>query len=222
MPLQVASSTLERVAIVDDDKSVRTAYEMSVEELDLRSVSEPGPLGDLDRFARAAAERAEAAVCDFKLRVKSYANFDGAELVARWYELGFPAILCTKWEEAGIDEIRRYRHRIPVLLRPSELEPDRIVSGLAQCIREIEGTVVPSRRTWRTLVRVEDVSGERSPYVYVVIPAWDPNEVIRLLLGDIPSELHPDIRADARVYAHVNIGAESNEELFFRAWERLQ
>lgn len=222
MALQIAGRTVERIAIVDDDKAVRQAYELSIEDLELQAINESGPLGDLDTFARAARDRADGAVCDFKLRIKNYSTFDGAELVARWYELGFPAVLCTKWDRASVDEMRRFRSRIPVLIRPSDLDADHIIAGLEVCIREMEGSVRASRRSWRTLVRVEEVTEERYSYVYVVVPAWNPSEVIRLPLSDVPEPIHPAVRPDARLYAQVNVGAETYEDLFFREWEGPQ
>jgi hypothetical protein len=217
--LQIAGRNVGRIAIVDDDKAVRQAYELSVEELELQPVNESGPLGALDVFAIASAGRAEGAVCDFKLRVKNYSTFDGAELVARWYDLGFPALLCTKWDRASVDEMRRFRARIPILIRPSDLDAESIVSGLEVCIRELDGSVMASRRPWRTLVRVEDVSDDRTPYVYIVVPSWNPDEVVRLPLNDIPEAVRPSVRPDARLYARINLGAETYEDLFFQAWE---
>jgi hypothetical protein len=219
MALQIAGRDVGRIAIIDDEKSVRQSYELSIEELQLQPVSESGPLGELDTFARAASARAEGAVCDFKLRVKNYSTFDGAELVAYWYDLGFPALLCTRWDRASVDEMRRFRSRIPVLIRPGDLDADRIVSGLEMCILEFGGRRAPSRRAWRTLIRVEDVSEDRTPYVYVVVPSWNPNEVIRLPLNDIPNPVRVAVKPDARIYAYVNLGAETYEELFFQQWE---
>ena len=219
MALRIEGREVERIAIVDDDKAVRDNYEMSVEELKVSAVNESGPLPDLDTFVHAAPGRAHAAVCDFKLRVRNYATFDGAELVARWFDIGFPALLCTKWDRANIDEMRRFRARIPVLIRPTDLDPDRIIEGLAVCIREITGTPLASRKSYRTLIRVEEVSDDRTPYVYVVVPAWNPAEVVRLLLTDLPENVRPKVSPDARLYATVNLGAEAYEDLFFRSWE---
>ncbi|MEK7992530.1 MAG: hypothetical protein AAB403_01885 [Planctomycetota bacterium] len=219
MALKIDDRTLERIAIVDDDKSVRDTYETSVEELEVEAVNESGPLPSLDEFVNAAPARADAAVCDFKLRVKNYANFDGAELVARWFDRGFPALLCTKWDRASIDELRKYRSRIPVLVRPTDLDPERIVEGLTICIQELAGKHLSSRKSYRTLVRVEEVTADRSPYAYVVVPAWNPSEVVRLLMSDIPGSIQPRVKTDARLYAEVNLGAESYEDLFFRSWE---
>ncbi len=218
MALVIDNRSLERIALVDDDKTVRDSYEMSIEELKLQAVNEAGPLPELERFIREARARADAAVCDFKLRVKNYAPFNGAELVARWFETGFPALLCTKWDRANIDDMRRFRSKIPFLIRPTDLDPDRIIEGLTVCVRELAGHFLDSRKSYRSLVRIEDLD-EKSKYVYVVVPAWNPSEVVRLLFTDIPEKVRPHVQIDARLYAEVNLGAESYEELFFRSWE---
>ena len=218
MALRIGNLTVERIAIVDDDKSVRDNYEMSMEELGVTAINEAGPLPDIETFLREASDRADAAVCDFKLRPWNYAPFDGAEFVARWFDNGRPALLCTKWDRAHIDEIRRFRSRIPVLIGPTDLDADRIVEGLTVCVRELAGHLLASRRSYRTMVRVEDTEKD-GPYAYVVVPAWNPAEVVRLLLTDIPETLRSQVKTDARLYAEVNLGAESYEELFFRSWE---
>jgi hypothetical protein len=217
--LVIDSHTLERISIVDDDKAVRDSYVMSVEELHLQAVNESGPLPHLDRFAQEVTQRADAAVSDFKLQVKNYAKFDGAQLVAHWFDLKFPALLCTKWDQASVDNMRRYRSRIPVLIRPTDLDADRIVEGLKVCVRELAGSPAPSRKVYRTLVRVEEVSNERIKYVYVVVPAWNPSEVVRMFLEDIPKAIRRKVKPEARLYATVNLGAESYEELFFHSWD---
>jgi len=219
MALTIENRTVRRIALVDDEKSVRDNYEMSIEDLHLQAVNEAGPLPALEKYVQEASARADAAVCDFKLRIKNYAVFNGAELVARWFDNSFPALLCTKWDRANIEEIRRFRAKIPVLIRHTDLDADRIVEGLTVCIRELAGRPLESRKSYRTLVRVEEASDEPSSYVYVVVPAWNPSEVVRLLLEDIPEKVRPRMKGDARLYAEVNLGAESYEELFFRSWE---
>lgn len=219
MPFVVAGRDVERIAIVDDDRAVRESYEESIREVGAEPIQESGPLEALATFAQRTRDRTQAALCDFKLRVKNYAAFDGAELTAHWYRLGFPALLCTKWDKASIDEVRRYRPCIPVLIKPSELDPDRITAGLEVCIHEFAGKRVPSRRVWRTMVRVEEVSDGTYKYVYVVVPGWEPKEVIGLPFADIPDAVQALVKPDARLYAKVNLGAESYEDLFFDEWE---
>ena len=71
-------------------------------------------------------------------------------------------------------------------------------------------------KIWRTLLRIEDID---ESYVYLVIPAWEPKEVVRLRLDDIPDHIQKCFGQQARLHARVNIGAESAEHLRFDAWE---
>lgn len=218
MALVVAGKKIETVGIVDDEASVRDAYRFNIEDLKLNAIVEPGPIRDPIGFVAQIASRADAVLCDHHLKVKEYAVVNGAELVAQWYDRKFPAVLCTKWEEASVDELRRFRKRIPALLKPAELNPDSFLAALSVCIEEHNGRFRPSRQAWRTLVRIEDVDAERG-YVFVIVPGWTPSEVVRLVLRDIPESVWPAIVPDARVHAKVNLTAEGHDELFFEDWE---
>ena len=128
-----------------------------------------------------------------------------------------PAVLCTAWEEAGVDEIRLFRRNIPCLLKPDELDPESFRRALELCIEEFEGHFRPSRYPSRTLVRVEDMDQDNA---YVVLPGWNPQEVIRLTLRAISPDVRAYVKVGARLHAHVNIGAERQEELYFDLWEK--
>lgn len=215
--LQIGTKSIEKVWLIDDDPAVRATYEDSVEDLQLKAVNQPGPLPDLDTFTKSFA--ADAAICDHHLAPHKYAPFNGATLVAKWYDLRFPAILCTKVENA-MDEIRPYRRRIPVLLKELGLNPDSIKLGFEKCIGEFNGQFSSTRRGWRTLVRVVDV--DRIPTnktVYVVVSAWDSNREIRLQLQELPKDIQELVTPSTRLHAVVNIGAESHEDLYFDNWE---
>jgi len=218
MTLILQGRRIESVSIVDDDPNARAAFGFPVEELNLEPVPAEGPLPDLSQFVEETRKIAQAAICDYKLSVRNYASFNGAQLVALQYQNRFPAVLCTRWETASIDEMRRFRRYIPVLLRPDEFNPDSFVRGLECCLEEFQGRFRPSRRPWRTLVRVEEVDHERS-YLYIVIPGWDSHEVVRLQLEDVPPEIQQGIEPEMRFHAQVNVGTESNVELYFEGWE---
>ncbi len=217
MTLQIGTKSIERVWLIDDEAAVRATYEDSVEDLKVIAVNESGPLPELDIFARSF--KADAAICDHHLRPHNYAHFDGATLVAKWYELQFPAILCTKVEGA-IDEIRPHRRGIPVLLKEPGLNPEVIRAGFEKCIAEFRGQFSSTRRPWRTLVRVVDVDKiTTTRTVFVVIPAWDSTREIRLLLKELPDEIQGVVNSSTRLHAMVNIGAENYEDLYFENWE---
>jgi hypothetical protein len=220
--ITIAKRSIQKISIIDDQALVRESYELSVEDLNLESVSETGPLDEeLRDCAKAVSQRADAAICDYNLKVKAYSSFNGAELVAEFYRMQFPAVLCTKWHTAVIDEMRRYLRFIPSLIDPSKLDPTTIRTGIESCIREFDGDYRPVRRPWRALVRVEDIrkTDQGSEFAFVVVPAWNSNEVVRLPANLIPPEILKNLSAGSRLHAKVNLGASGNEELFFEAWE---
>lgn len=216
LPLELGGRTVSSVSIFDDQEDVRQSYQETVTDSGLKPILEPGPLPDDPESVAALMLRADAAIWDHHLRVKSYSSKNGAEWVAECTRANWPALLCTKWEGAAPDEIRRYRRFIPVLLNPSDLSPDSLRTGLAICCDELAGRVRPTRRGWRTLVRVEDAS---EGMVYVILPSWNANEVVALPLRDLPTDLRPLATEGRRFHTKVNLGAETQSELFFFDWE---
>lgn len=221
MALNIEGESINRIRLIDDDRANREAWVYPVEELELGCSLEEGPINDLQSYVRTVRENSDAVICDHHLKVGPYSNYNGAEVVSRLSQSGVPAILCTRYEER-IEEIRRYRKHIPALLNPKELNPDSIVECLKDCILEIKGRLKPSRRPWRALVKVEDVDrviNENNPFVEFTLPGWDSSAVIRLLLSDMPKKMHDRIEPGYRCHVKSNIGAESQEELYFEDWE---
>jgi len=214
---------IKRVTIIDDDPDVRQSYGFSVEDLALEPILIDGPVQEPATFLAEITSSANAAICDHHLmKVKSYSSCNGAPLVSEMYKMHFPAILCTKYEDASIDEIRPLRRNIPVLLNPSDLEPESFEHGIRLCINEFKGEFVPVRRPWRALVRVEDVDdGKGIDSFFVVVPSWDSNQVIRLFHKDVPENIRSLIVPGKRLHAMVNLGAERYEEIYFEyeSWE---
>jgi hypothetical protein len=221
MAITIARRSIKRISIIDDLALVRDSYELSVEDLGLESVSETGPLERLPVCVESVSRRADAAICDYNLKVKAYSNFNGAELAAEFYKVGFPAVLCTKWHTAVIDEMRQFRRFIPSLIDPGNLDPTSIKFGIESCIREFDGDFRAVRRPWRSLIRVEEIreTDHGVEFVYVVVPAWNSNEVVKLPAMLIPPEVLQKLGAGSRLHAKVNLGAVGNEELFFEEWE---
>jgi len=216
MGLGVRLRGITRVAVLDDDESARKALEFGIVDAGFEAVSESAPLRDVTAFVQHVRTVAHAAVCDHHLRKKNYATFDGAEVVALLYQAQVPALLCTGWEDARIVEIRRHRRFIPILLKPVDLSPEAIRAGLAECLAEFGLNFSQSRKPWRTLVRIEEVEDR---VVFLVVPGWNPKEVIRLALGDLPAEIAHSVKPGMRLHAQVNLGATRHEDLYFYDWE---
>lgn len=220
--LTVKGKHIERMSVIDDDATNRDGYSLFVEELSVQPLSENGPFSSVAECVTRVLESAHAAISDFKLRVKNYATFNGAELVASLYERRVPAILCTRFEWADIDQIRPYRARIPSLLRPDELDAESLELALGKCIEEFRSEFAQTRRPWKALVRIEDIHAEpgQGTSVDVCVPSWNNNVMIRLREPELPAWMQGCLRQNERVYADVNLGAERPEDLYFANWSK--
>jgi hypothetical protein len=218
MGIDILGRMISRIQIIDDDPDARSSYEYPIEELKLIPVMAEGPLPIIKEFVQHSRQVADAAICDYQLRVKNYAGFNGAETVALMYRYNFPAVLCTRYEQENIDEMRKYRRFIPVLLKPNELNPSSIIQGIEICINEFVGKYSTTRKPWRTLVRVHDIDDENG-FFYIIIPAWDPNQNIRIKKSDVPTFVIERLARKSRFHALVNIGAESRNEIYMDQWE---
>lgn len=216
MPVTIHDREISRVLIVDDDPEARNGYGYPVEDLELEPVKVEGPVETVESFLIEAKQSADAVVCDYHLRKHNYAICDGDTLVAECYKAGIPGILCTTYTDVDVDIRRDYLRYIPALLRTSP-EPETLVEAWRNSLCEISGTFRPTRRPWRTLVRVDEVTD--GGYLYAIVPAWSPQQKIRLYKDSLPKEILDLVEPGKRFHAQVNIGAERHEDLFFDDWE---
>jgi hypothetical protein len=177
------------------------------------------PFGHVRDLLRNVRQQADAAVCDHRLR--GLASFSGARAVASLVDEKVPAVLVTQYIDIDADvSIRRWRHRVPVLLSRGDADPDRIREGLGDCIREIRGEYLPGRRPWRVLIQIDGLSNESGERVAEArIPSWNPHRVVRFPLALVPPALRDRVVSDAFLFAMVNIGAEKAEDLYFHDFE---
>ena len=216
--VKIGGREIRRVSVVDDDTKFRTSLAETIEEAELEAIQEAGPLENLQTFVAATAKTVDAAVFDHNLRQqKYYATFNGVEAVAQLYKKKIPAVLCTRWDRANIEEIRSYRRFVPVLLKPSEIEPEAVIRAFGYCIDEFKGKFRQNRKPTRALVRIEEIS-ER--HAYLVVPAFASDDVIRVMKTDLPEPIQNAFaKGKLRFHAQVNLGAESDDQLFFESWE---
>lgn len=206
---------IRRVSIVDDSPNERSFL---VDELEGRFAAVPwgGYYPIMAELVDQVIANSDAVICDHHL-VANYARERGAAFVADFYSRKFPAVLRTKYGKAELHEIRPYRARIPVLLRPDDIDPESFEKAWAICEQEFSGKFLPSREPWRTLIRVENV--DLPNFVDVVIPAWNHREVVRLPIGLLPTEAHALLAEGLRFHAKVNLGTESQDDLYFADFE---
>ena len=207
---------ISRVKIVDDNSLARRALALTLAEVNLEPIDEPGPLLNLDEFIKASIASVDAVICDHRLT--TYARFSGAKAVAMFYQQKFPALLCTAWSVADIDAMRIYRRFIPVVISSGDANPETILEGFKLCKKELTGEFSSFRKPWRTLIRVVELDIE-SKNLFVVIPPWNSAEVIRLPLELIPNALLEKLKPDFRFHAQVNIGSENQNDLYFVNFE---
>ena len=218
MSLTINKRTINRVLVVDDNQAVRQDYGYAIEELGLEPVYETGPLRSLDELLKQMSGKADALVCDYHLRIKNFSQFNGDLLVASFNRERFPALLCTTYTDSDVTVMRSKRRFIPTLLKPATYNPETIRLGFERCICEGEGNFDPSRKPWRTLVRIAEIE-EKGGYFYVIVPGWNADEKIRVYLDDVPGELRKLIKPSQRLHAQVNLGAEAPKEMYFSDWE---
>ena len=216
---RAGNGEVKRILVVDDDADARDALSYPIEELGITPVMEEGPIENLDRFVEGVAHRAQAVICDYRLkRSGAYSRFDGDELLAACYHRGVPGVLYTQYSDVVTEMNRRLRRFIPSLLKTGYPKPDAILAALLRCRDELKGTVHPARSGWRTLIRVVDASDDGG-YCHVVVPGWSYDQVIRLYFRDVPEAIRPRMTTGAYLHAKVNIGAHSFDELYFDEWE---
>ncbi len=212
-----------KVAIVDDDPNEAEIIGFEVQDAGFEPV-----LLEKDESFRQPSDLAEyiistaqAAVCDHRLQDMAFAPFDGAAVVAELIVRKIPAVLVTQFFSMDADvSIRRWRHQVPVLLKRGDADSTAIKEGLAACMTEITGHPLPGRIPRRTLVRVAKINQESGEEVVdAVIPAWDPYQAVRFPASMLPESFRSSIDRDHRLFAKVNIGAQSYEELFFYDFE---
>jgi hypothetical protein len=221
MPLPVEQRKINKVFVVDDNAYAREAMAECVIDASLKPIIIDESLPSMKVFIqKLIAEPDAAAIFDHHLMPGNYAVFTGAEAVASLYQHRFPALLVTAWSSADIDNIRRFRRFIPTLIQSGDAEADTITHGLQQCLQEFDGRYAPERKPWRTLVRVEDISREsKIALVNAVIPAWNPNQVVRFPLDLVDRKYHEIVNTGIRFFAQVNIGAVRQDDLFFEKFE---
>ena len=215
--MNIHGREINRVLIVDDDPAARDGYAYPVEELDLKPIKVTGPVETPVSFI-ANIKPADVVVCDYHLKKHSYASCDGDILMAECYKAQIPGILCTTFTDVDSTIRRDCLRYIPSLLRTNSPEPDAFIDAWEKCLGEMSGRFHPTRRPWRSLVRVEEVDHDRG-YFYAIVSSWDVHKKIRIDNDSIPAKIRELLQPGRRFHAEVNTGAESHEELFFVSWE---
>ncbi len=212
---------IQRIAIVDNESTDAQIPEWEVEAAGFEPIIVNRSFKKIEELAAYIKAEAQGALCAHRLASYGLAHFYGAKLVASLYDLKIPAVLITQYADIDNDvSIRKWRDKIPVLLRSDEADADSIKRGLENCVLELHGKLPSSRRPHRTLLRITNITDESNEKVVdVIIPGWNPRRAVRFPVSLIPTDLHDKLVPKTRLFALVNIGAEKAEDLYFREFE---
>jgi len=218
MSLTMQDTSITRVLIVDDEPGARTGFGFFVEELGLEPIEENGPIEDVGAFIEQFPSKADALLCDYHLKKRNYANFDGDILAAACFKAQIPSLLCTSFTDIDFVLNKQCLRYIPAILKTVTPEASEIAASFEKCKAEMSGKYHSTRKPWRQLVRVHEVD-EDGEYFYVVVPGFDHESKIRLYIDNLPEEIQSLVKPGKRFHAKVNSGAESYESLYFDEWE---
>jgi hypothetical protein len=210
------------IAIVDDDTTQAKATEWDIEEAGYKPfLLDNRDFHNVNELVSIIRENAQGAVCDHRLSNSGFANFYGAELVAALYELRFPSLLITQYTEMDTSfSIRKWRHKIPVLLSRDEADASSIAKGIEDCTSELSGKIPSTRKSYRTIVRITNIDEESHERVVdAFVPGWNPHKAVRFPASLVPEHLMDELKPNVCLFAHVNIGAEKSDDLYFEKFE---
>lgn len=212
---------IKTVLVIDDDKTQAEVTSELIQDAGFKPAIFGNGTSDIGGIITNVMKQADAAVCDHRLAERWSVPFNGAQLAARLMETGVPAILVSQYLGVDIDvSIRKWRSALPVVLRRTEANSDRIRTGLEVCLRELAGDVSPQRKARRALIRVvASGQGADEPVVDCFIPQWNSDVAVRFPLSLVAPDLRPHVKPQARLLASVNIGATNSDELFLRDFE---
>lgn len=210
------------IAIVDDDKTLAETTAWDVEDAGYKTyILENRHFDNVNDLISIIRDNAQGAVCDHRLTNSGFANFYGSQLVAALYEIKIPAILITQYTEMDTSfSIRKWRHKIPVLLSREEADASSIAQGIKDCTSELSGQIPSTRKSRRTIVRITNIDEESHERVIdAFIPSWNPHKAVRFPASLIPENIRVVLKPNIRLFAHVNTGAEKPDDLYFEKFE---
>ena len=227
MALRLSDRVIDLVHLIDDSAPTRAMYRYPVEDMSLQASEVEGPIDDFEALIATFDATRHAAICDFQLTAANYARKTGDWLVSGLYLKRIPALLCTRWAGAGLPEEVRFRRRqIPVILRPTDLQPDAIQAAFNVCTEEFSGKFSAERKPWRATVRIEgaEENGTGHFRLAIVVPSWDPNIGLSLVVPTANNDVLRDIALRAvngeivRAFGQVNLGADSETDVYVDEW----
>lgn len=218
MPMTIEGRTLSKIAVVDDDQTVRASYVEALEDLGIEPVEILGLHGDAQTAWEAAIHGCDAVVTDLILKRSGYAPFNGGTIAVEGGRRKIPTILCTSYTDVNQELLRRERRYVAAILPQAHFDLDPIREGLRRSIGELEGRFVPERRPWRTQIEVVDVPPDAN-YVWVIVMGRSAHEKVMVYASELPAAVREGVLPGTILHAMVNTGAKSAQDLYFDEWE---
>jgi hypothetical protein len=216
MGIFIADHEINSLCIIDDDEGARASYVEAFYDTSFNAIAQE-EVNDISLFFDNSLRAFDAVISDHQLKKKkNYFPINGAQVVSMCYERNIPSVLVTKYDQAQMSEIRKFRKNIPVILNPSQFDEDTVINSLEVCIKEFKGEIRADRKLWRTLVRIDAIEEN---HIYIIIPGWDTSEAIAIGKDELPAHIKPIIDLDKRMHIEVNVGCESVNDLYFGNWE---
>lgn len=209
---------IEKIAIIDDKKDARYSMAEIVSDANFSYEIVDEKIESFVHLFSKIEKSTQAAILDHHLNIANYANFTGAYAVSELFKRKFPALLVTAYSQSDIDQIRLFRKNIPVIISSNEFDCSDVEPGLIKCINELKDIYNKDRKGYKSLFRIENID-EKRKYAFIIIPAWDSKETIRL-----PFEFFNNrpVKIGDRFYARINIGTEKQEEIYIDNIEFLE
>jgi CheY-like chemotaxis protein len=206
----------KRVLVVDDDEEGREDLMDSLRDLNFEPLEVTGMFDNRldDLIAEIEAQNPNFVICDHRLQPKQLAQFPGVDVVKRLVSHKRPAMLLTMFASTDRLALRQSRFQVPVIVERDNFKPARVEEYFEICHREINQNPVDERKPHRSLIRIENVATDRQ-HIDAVIPSWRPEHAVPIPLECIAPQLHNELSSGAYLLGYINLGATSEDELYF-------
>lgn len=218
--------TTWRIGVIDDNADVRRGLAAAIApvttlKVEVVEIPEgPAHADSASDFVRQELKGLSAIISDLHLKRRGgYSACNGDE-IAYWSNRNEkPAILCSFLGPVDERSLRSRGGFLPVRASGKEIKASLLPRMLEQCVMEQFGLYPSWRQPSRTLARVAGRPSDRE--IDFVIPGWRESISVRLLADELPAEVSKAARPGLHCEVTTNVGARTQQELFFEEWRVL-
>jgi CheY-like chemotaxis protein len=217
MNVYAALAPSSRVTVIDDDDDGRDELMDVLQDLQFEPLAVTGQFDDRmdELIAEIEAQDPSFVICDHRLQPKQMAQFYGVALVKELITRRRPAMLLTMYGSSHRLELRQSRFNVPVIVGRDMFRPELLGDYFDICRREIEHDPVDERKPHRSLIRIDTVSNNETSQFDAVIPSWRAEHAVPIPIECIAMSLRGKIFNGIYLLGDVNIGAKTEDDLFF-------